>query len=384
MTPGPCGAVRVRGEHADVGAEFGQNGARRRGPDPGDGLQQPQRLRVLAVLGKFAVEGAFAVRACGCSSRDRTPSRSDRLRVTWDAGSARMSPVGKAVEDAPPVLAEDVGEHAAHPQARAVDQLVRPVAEPRPILGRLPPVPARRPQLPVPLWKDKARTGQPELADPRQPHAVPDIRLAPADLLDALRVQNQRPDARRLERVQRRLPSDPGRLHRRRRLAARKPVRHLPEAPGRGRQAGAGRFGMRPRPGGRMQTGARSRRVRDSFLSGNLVTENKTSTLPASAAHHRRSRRKSPPGARGRPGTRFMVGSGRPKADHAGFWGEEGEAPLIESGANALTAFKCCIKNNRRAEFLDWRVCRAAVCPKNGIHPAIKEAMSSRSSATPG
>ena len=52
------------------------------------------------------------------------------------------------------------------------------------------------------------------------------------------------------------------------------------------RRAGAGRFGLRPRPGGRMQTGARCRRVRDSFLSGNRVTENKTSTLPASARHH--------------------------------------------------------------------------------------------------
>ena len=48
------------------------------------------------------------------------------------------------------------------------------------------------------------------------------------------------------------------------------------------------------------------------------------------------------------------------------FGGEEGEAQLVESGANALTAFKCCVKNNCWAEFLDWRDCRAAVCPKNG------------------
>ena len=60
--PGPCGAVRVRGEDADVRSEFDQDGARRRGPDPGDGLQQAQRLRVLAVLGEFAVEDALAVR----------------------------------------------------------------------------------------------------------------------------------------------------------------------------------------------------------------------------------------------------------------------------------------------------------------------------------
>ena len=44
--------------------------------------------------------------------------------------------------------------------------------------------------------------------------------------------------------------------------------------PPRGRRAGPGRFGMRPRLGGRMQTGDRCRRARDSFLSGNRVTEN--------------------------------------------------------------------------------------------------------------
>ena len=51
------------------------------------------------------------------------------------------------------------------------------------------------------------------------------------------------------------------------------------------------------------------------------------------------------------------------------FLDEEGEALLVGSGANALTAFKCCIENNRWAEFLDWRVCRAAVRPKMGRAP---------------
>ena len=67
--------------------------------------------------------------------------------------------------------------------------------------------------------------------------------------------------------------------------------------------------------------GVRSRRVQDSFLSGNWVTENKTSTLSASATHSRRCRTKSPPETRGRPGTRFMVEGERPKADHVGFLG---------------------------------------------------------------
>ena len=56
--------------------------------------------------------------------------------------------------------------------------------------------------------------------------------------------------------------------------------------PPRGRRAGTGRFGVRPRPGGRVQSGAQCRRVRESFLCENRVTENWTSTLPASVAHH--------------------------------------------------------------------------------------------------
>ena len=31
-----------------------------------------------------------------------------------------------------------------------------------------------------------------------------------------------------------------------------------------------------------------------------------------------------------------------------------------KAGANALLAVKCCIDNNRSADFLDWRTCRAA------------------------
>ena len=46
------------------------------------------------------------------------------------------------------------------------------------------------------------------------------------------------------------------------------------------------------------------------------------------------------------------------------FGDKEGEAPLVESVANALIAFKCCIENNRRADYFpDWRPHRAAVWP---------------------
>ena len=37
--------------------------------------------------------------------------------------------------------------------------------------------------------------------------------------------------------------------------------------------------------------------------------------------------------------------------------------------SNALLAFKCCIQNNRKAEFLDWWVCRAGRLPKKWDAP---------------
>ena len=45
---------------------------------------------------------------------------------------------------------------------------------------------------------------------------------------------------------------------------------------------------------------------------------------------------------------------------------EKAEVPLVESGGDSLIDLKCCIENNRRAEFFDWRVSRAAICPRMG------------------
>ena len=42
------------------------------------------------------------------------------------------------------------------------------------------------------------------------------------------------------------------------------------------------------------------------------------------------------------------------------FGDEEGEMPLIESRANAPIAFKCCIEDNRWADFLNEKPPRAA------------------------
>ena len=37
-----------------------------------------------------------------------------------------------------------------------------------------------------------------------------------------------------------------------------------------------------------------------------------------------------------------------------------GDAPLVESGRHAMFAIDCFVENNRWADFLEWRVYRAA------------------------
>ena len=51
---------------------------------------------------------------------------------------------------------------------------------------------------------------------------------------------------------------------------------------------------------------------------------------------------------------------------HPIFCDEKAKVPLVKSGGDALIDFKCFIENNRKTEFLAWRVSRAAVCPKMG------------------
>ena len=51
------------------------------------------------------------------------------------------------------------------------------------------------------------------------------------------------------------------------------------------------------------------------------------------------------------------------------FGDEKGQAPLVESCVDDLLALKCCIENNRWAEFIDWRACPPRCRPtKNRTH----------------
>ena len=48
---------------------------------------------------------------------------------------------------------------------------------------------------------------------------------------------------------------------------------------------------------------------------------------------------------------------------------EKGQAPLVESCVDDLLALKCCIEDNRWAEFIDWRACPPRRRPtKNRTH----------------
>ena len=69
--------------------------------------------------------------------------------------------------------------------------------------------------------------------------------------------------------------------------------------------------------------------------------------------------RKSPSKTRAEPNGQRSIRrplQGRIPFGRVPFFGNmEGEAPLVESRANALIAFKCCIESNRWADFFDWR-----------------------------
>ena len=144
---GPGGEAPGVAEHARVGSDLAQDGASRRVVATGDGLQQAERLGVgrerlveLPVELLRAPADGGRVRSAGSASRMRSVSRSAELRASpsrssWgrrgggrgqDVGTVK--PVDQAVEDAPAVLAEDVGQQRSDADAAAVDHLLRLVA----------------------------------------------------------------------------------------------------------------------------------------------------------------------------------------------------------------------------------------------------------------
>ena len=86
----------------------------------------------------------------------------------------------QAVQHDPAIDAEHVADDAADPHSGAVDHLLHPVANPRALLDQAAPMAAERAQRKEGSIRHQARTAQSELAYPRQPAAVLDIRLATA------------------------------------------------------------------------------------------------------------------------------------------------------------------------------------------------------------
>ena len=60
---------------------------------------------------------------------------------------------------------------------------------------------------------------------------------------------------------------------------------------------------------------------------------------------------------------------GQPGTSH--FWGEEGEVPLVEGGANALLAFKCGIKTIVGLNFVIGRLVALPPCQRHETPPTL-------------
>ena len=119
----------------------------------------------------------------------------------------------QAVENAPAVEPQQVREDPAQPQAVVVECLLRAVADAGAIGDDLAPVAALLAQFGELAWRHVAGPRQGVLADAGQPQRVLDVGLAALDLLDVLRVDRVRLNARVLQRAEGRNPVHAGALH---------------------------------------------------------------------------------------------------------------------------------------------------------------------------
>ena len=231
--PGPRRHGRAGAEHAPrLRAQLGQQRVR---ADAGDARNRLQQIQLAAVGGQRGLvarvqllqapgepveileQGAEAPERLGVELRSQGARQAAELaaHVRREAreDALRGLPRAQAVEDPAPVGAEDVGQHAAQPQAVVVEGLLHPVAQPGAVGDDLAPVPALVAQGHEQGWRHVAGTRQAELADARQPQAVGDVGLAALDLLDMLGVHQRGPHAGRLDGPQGRVPIHAGGLH---------------------------------------------------------------------------------------------------------------------------------------------------------------------------
>ena len=131
----------------------------------------------------------------GQGTAERRQLAADMARQPGEDGFARIA-VDQTRQHDPAVDAEHIADDAADPDASPIDGLLHPVAQPGPLLHQAAAMAVQRAQgveLPI---RHHARPPQTELAHPSQPAAVLDIRLAPAQLLHMLRMQQLHFDPR--------------------------------------------------------------------------------------------------------------------------------------------------------------------------------------------
>ena len=143
------------------------------------------------------------------------------VKLTADVAAQRVEdglavePLDEAVEDAPAVHTEDVGDHPADACAAAVHHLADTVTHPAALPDQGPTIAAERAQLAQLAGGHEARRAQAKLTHPRQPAAVLNVRLAPAQLLDLLCMEQLHLDPGLRQRVPGCLPVHARGLHRR-------------------------------------------------------------------------------------------------------------------------------------------------------------------------
>ena len=169
-------------------------------------MERPQLVAQEEVPVRIQVRGQ-GVTEDSQMAADVVRERSEQVRL----GSARQ----QTVEQAQAIDAEQVREDPADADPRRIEDLVDAVAHPRPFAHHLAAQARDLAQGPERSRGNQAGATETELADARQPQTVGDIGLAAPDLLDVLRMDQQRAQARLLQCRIHRLPVDPGPFHQR-------------------------------------------------------------------------------------------------------------------------------------------------------------------------
>ena len=233
--PGPSGQVLRAREGREVRPDLGEDRARGGAVDSRNGLEQPKGLVPRRQGGldlAFEAFNTLAQRVVLVEELGEEPARvrvelegqrlAQRVELGAHLGTERvedrlaLQPFDEAVEDAPGIDAEQVGEHAPHAHPAAVDDLLGAISHPAAVGDELAPVPGQGPDLTKRPRGHVAGPGQPELTHARQPLAVGDVGLASSQLLHMLGMDELRGNTRVFECLERGEPIHPGGFEHRR------------------------------------------------------------------------------------------------------------------------------------------------------------------------